>query len=562
MLIESYSLKNIKFLILVYFLSTTIGISQEKNIFKNLNQIIENSSKYDQKKRFEIDSVRNILKKTKKSDLLVRYDLNEQMYYQFKFFKRDSAFYYGIQSKNLALKIKDTSLIAKANMNLADICVSSGMYKEALDFLEPLKRDESNGNYGTLYYGVLGRCYGDMAEYSNIPYFQKEYIDLARKYREKALSLTKESDFFHFFLKAFNKSKDKRLKEAIVEFNLLLKGDYKAHDKALVHYVLGDLYQQSGNKDKAIIHFADAVMSDIKTSTKESLAIIKLSELLFKKGDLKNASILIQKANEDAFFYGAQQRKIQVGAILPLIEQEILQIVEKEKQRIYWQYIIVSSFLVLAICFAVIIYFQYRKLNKAKKIIADAHQNLKSINKQLRNVNEKIKSRNVEIKQVNKQLLEANKIKEEYLGLFFTQYDAVFEKFNFFMVTIKKYIDEENYEKAKRTISSYDLKREKEKLLENFDTAFINLFPNFINEFNSLMKEEYKIKLDKGQFLTKELRIYALIRLGITHNEIIAQILGYSINSIYAYKTKIRNNSIINKDDFDQKLLKNTTLKL
>ncbi len=201
-------------------------------------------------------------------------------------------------------------------------------------------------------------------------------------------------------------------------------------------------------------------------------------------------------------------------------------------------------------------------MKKAKKIIADAHKNLKRINKQLISVNEKIKLQNIEIKQVNKQLSEANKIKEEYLGLFFTQYDMVYEKFNSFMTTIKNHIEEEHYDKVKRTISGYNLKREKEKLLENFDTAFINLFPNFINEFNFLMKEECKIKLEKEQFLTKELRIYALIRLGITQNEIIAQILGYSVNSIYAFKTKIRNNSIVKKDDFDQKLLKNTTLKL
>lgn len=559
---ESYSLKTLRFLIVFCFLTTAIGKSQEINSFKDLNQIIKNSSKYDQKKRTEIDSFRTALKNTKKSDLLVRYHLNEQMFYQFKFFKRDSAFYYGIQSKNLAHQINDKSLIANANMNLADICVSSGMYKEALDFLEPLKISESDQTYGSLYYGVLGRCYGDMAEYSNTPYFYKEYVELARKYREKALSLTEDGYFFHYFLKAFNKSKNNQIPEAIDEFSILLKKKNMPHDQALVHYMLGDLYKQLGKDEEAIIHFKEAVVSDIETSTKESLAIIKLSELLFKKGDLTNASILIRKANEDAFFYGAQQRKIQVGEILPLIEQEILQIVEKEKERIYWQYIIVSGFLVLAVCFVVIIYIQFRKLNKAKKIIADAHQNLESINKQLRNVNEKIKSKNVEIKHVNKELLEANKIKEEYLGLFFTQYDGIFEKFNSFMTNMKKHIDEENYEKVKRTITSYNLKREKEKLLENFDTAFINLFPNFIHEFNLLMKEEHKIKLSKEQFLTKELRIYALIRLGITHNEIIAQILGYSINSIYAYKTKIRNNSVMNKDDFDQKLLKNTTLKL
>ena len=127
---------------------------------------------------------------------------------------------------------------------------------------------------------------------------------------------------------------------------------------------------------------------------------------------------------------------------------------------------------------------------------------------------------------------------------------------------MKKSIEDENYDKVKRIILSYNLKREKDKLLENFDLAFINLFPNFITEFNALMKDKNKVEIKNGEVLTKELRIYALIRLGITQNEIIAQILGYSVNSIYAYKTKIRNNSILNKGDFDQKLLKKTTLKL
>lgn len=561
-MVPFYSLKKLKFLILLYLLSASIGISQERKIVENLNDIIKKSSNYDNAKRSRIDSVRSILIKTLKTDLKTRYTLSEKLFYEYKFFKRDSAFFYGIQSKKLALEINDKTLLANANMNLADICVSSGMYKEALDFLEPTKINETDEKYGSLYYGVLGRCYGDMAEYSNTPYFNKEYTSLARKYREKALSLTEDGYFFHYFLKAFNKSKNNQIKEAITEFKALLKLNNPPHDEALVHYMLGDLYQQSGKNEEAIIHFKEAVIYDIQTATKESLAIIKLSELLFKKGDIKNASILIHKANDDAIFYGAQQRKIQVSAILPIIDQEIVKMVEKEKQRIYWQYVIVSSFLILAICFVLIVYFQYLKLKKAKQIIAEAHENLKNINKQLHQVNEKIKLKNIEIKQVNILLSEANKIKEEYLGLFFTQYDGIFEKFNSFINSMKKNIEEESYDKVKRTILSYNLKREKEKLLENFDIAFVNLFPNFIKEFNSLMKEENKIILNKEQILTKELRIYALIRLGITQNEIIAQILGYSVNSIYAYKTKIRNNSSINKDDFDQKLLKNTTLKL
>lgn len=549
------------FILVLFFLTNTICSSQKNSVQKKLIIVINLSQEYDKMKKIEIDNLRIKLKQTNPNDLFSKYKLNTELFYSYKFFKRDSAFHYGIRSKILAIKINDKSLIANANINLADICVSSGMYKEAIDFLKPLIKNESKENYGTLYYGLLGRCYGDMAEYSNNLYFQKEYNKQAGKYRAKALSLTEDGYFFHYFLKAFNKSKNHQTQVAVVEFEELLKLNNPPHDQALVHYMLGELYQKLGKNDQAITHLTEAVIHDISTSTKESLAIIKLSELLFKKGDIQTASILIHKANEDALFYGAQQRKIQIGAILPIIDQEIVNIVEKEKDRIQWQYIVVSSFLILAICFMLIVYYQYLKLKKAKRLIADANDNLKNINNQLRKVNEKINFKNIEIKQVNKLLLEANKIKEEYLGLFFTQYDGIFEKFNSFITSMKKSIEDENYEKVKRIILSYNLKREKDKLLENFDIAFINLFPNFIKEFNALMKEEHKVEIKNGEVLTKELRIYALIRLGITQNEIIAQILGYSVNSIYAYKTKIRNNSILNKDDFDQKLLNNTTLK-
>lgn len=549
------------FILLLFFLTNTICSSQKNSVQKKLITVINLSQEYDKMKKIEIDNLRIKLKQTNPNDLFSKYKLNTELFYSYKFFKRDSAFHYGIRSKILAIKINDKSFIANANINLADICVSSGMYKEAIDFLKPLIKNESKENYGTLYYGLLGRCYGDMAEYSNNLYFQKEYNKQAGKYRAKALSLTEEGYFFHYFLKAFNKSKNHQIQVAVVEFEELLKLNNPPHDQALVHYMLGELYQKLGKNDQAITHLTEAVIHDISTSTKESLAIIKLSELLFKKGDIQTASILIHKANEDALFYGAQQRKIQIGAILPIIDQEIVNIVEKEKDRIQWQYIVVSSFLILAICFMLIVYYQYLKLKKAKRLIADANDNLKNINNQLRKVNEKINFKNIEIKQVNKLLLEANKIKEEYLGLFFTQYDSIFEKFNSFITSMKKSIEDENYEKVKRIILSYNLKREKDKLIENFDIAFINLFPNFIKEFNALMKEEHKVEIKNGEVLTKELRIYALIRLGITQNEIIAQILGYSVNSIYAYKTKIRNNSILNKDEFDQKLLNNTTLK-
>lgn len=283
--------------------------------------------------------------------------------------------------------------------------------------------------------------------------------------------------------------------------------------------------------------------------------------MLFKNKMLKEASAIITKAYEDAQFYGAQQRKLQVGAILPLIEQEIVENSERERQRIYIQYIGAIIFSIIVICFLALVFIQNRRIKKARKIIAAAHNDLEKINNELVKVNGQVRARNEEIQQINSQLFEANKIKEEYLGFFFTQYDDIFEKFNEFISNIGTEIDAGNYAKAKSRVSRYDLKREKEKLLHNFDTAFVSLFPNYIREFNALLRDGEEITLKEGQILNKELRIFALIRLGITHNEKIAQILGYSVNSIYSYKTRVRGKSKIENEGFDKKLLMNTSIR-
>ena len=360
---------------------------------------------------------------------------------------------------------------------------------------------------------------------------------------------------------AYNEYKAGDQYSAITKLDSLLEMDLGLHDQALTHYVLGEIYY-SKDIDKAEYHYSKAAIADIKTSTKESLAIIRLSEILFKKKNLEMASLLIQKAYQDAKFYGAQQRKLQVGAILPLIQEGITQNIEQERKRLYIQYVGVIISLIIVIIFMTIVIIQFKRLQKAKKLITHAHNELQNINIQLTQVNEQVKVQNQEIKDVNERLFEANKIKEDYLGFFFTEYDNVFEKFNDFISVIDNNIDEKNIEKLKYHLSKYNLKKEKEKLLDNFDNAFINLFPNFINEFNALMKEGHKIKLKENQILNKELRIFALIRLGITHNDVIAQILGYSVNSIYAYKTKIRNRSLIENDSFDQNLLNNTSIRI
>jgi len=554
-------LLKLKFFFLIFFLLPIFIYGQEP-VLEDLKNEIENSSKYDREKLRVIHNLKEKISDIHRDSLQYRYELNQKLFEEYKVFKRDSAFIYGLKTKKLAEELGNNVLITEAIISLANINVSSGMYKEALDFLKEINPDVIPENIQSLYYGLLGRCYSEMAEYSKLPYFSDDYNQLAEKYRAIALKLTDEGTFFNSFLNAFTLYKNGKIDRSLVILKNLDRNELSMRDEALVNYMLGQLYTDMDKPNQAIKHYAKSAILDIKTSTKENLAMLRLAELLFQKDDLRNASAFIKKANTDAAFYGAQQRKISIGAVLPLIEEKVVQRIEDQRYRLYLQNIFMALLLIFVIALAIAIYSQVAKLKKAKKIITDAHQSLQETNGRIIIINDKIKLTNEELRVLNDKLLEANKIKEEYIGFFFTQDAEIFQKFQNFKLKIEKNLAEKNYEKVDYLVSNYDFKKEKQKLLENFDEAFIKLFPNFIEEFNSLLKSDQKIKIKKGQLLNKELRIFALIRLGINHNEIIAQILGYSVNSIYAYKTKIRKKSLVDTKNFDEKLLNNTTLKL
>lgn len=549
-------------ILLLFLWGTVFSVKGQEVLLEQLKTTIDKSPEFDQVKINKIEDLRKSLQRTGTKNLYDRYEYNHQLFQEYKLFNQDSAYAYGNKTRDLAILLDSLPLISNAVIDLADVTVSAGMYKETLDLLEKVEPEKVAPNQRSLYYGLMGRVYSEMAEYSSLNHYSSRYNDLASQYRKKALELTEEGTFFHAFLQAFIHYQEGDTGLSLQEFNKLIQQDLMPREEALVHYLLGDLYEKTGRYQLAIEHFTRAAIIDVKTSTKETLAIIRLSELLFKSDDLKNASFFIQKANRDAAFYGAQHRKIQVGAILPLIEEKVITRIEEQRQRLYRQNILMGFLLLFVLSLAVVIYLQVRRLQAARKDILRAHENLQQVNRQIRSVNQEIQSKNLELKNLNDKLLEANKIKEEYIGFFFSRDADLFEKFGEFKTKLEKDLQNENLQKAKYTLGNYDLKREKEKLLRSFDEAFIKLFPNFIKEFNSLLKDEEQIKLKKGQILNKELRIFALMRLGINHNEIIAQILGYSVNSIYAYKTKIRKKSVLDKQDFDRKLLENTTLKL
>ena len=225
--------------------------------------------------------------------------------------------------------------------------------------------------------------------------------------------------------------------------------------------------------------------------------------------------------------------QVQVSSILSLIEGEKISAVESQRRQLILYSVIVTLLLVVLVILIVVIRRQVRQLKKAQQMITEAHEVQR---------------------QINGRLEEANKIKEEYIGYFFSLDSEFFVKLERLKKTLDQKIAERKWEDIRFIVNNIQIKKEKEELLKSFDMVFLRIFPDFVNRFNALFKEEDRIHLKENELLNIDLRIFALIRIGITDNEKIAQVLGYSVNTIYTYKTRIKNRSIVPNEEFEARI--------
>jgi DNA-binding CsgD family transcriptional regulator len=208
--------------------------------------------------------------------------------------------------------------------------------------------------------------------------------------------------------------------------------------------------------------------------------------------------------------------------------------VESRKNLITVYAVGITLFSMLLIVFGAIIYTQYKRLKIAKKVISDSNEKLT---------------------ETNHQLMDSNKIKEEYVTYYFNTTADYISRLENLKKTMEMKLLTKKMEELRFTVDSINIKRERDELYHNFDKFFLTLFPDFVKVFQSLFKEEDRIQLKEGQLLNTELRIFALIRLGIHDTEKMARILDYTVATIYTYKARIRNKSIVPNDEFDKRIM-------
>lgn len=531
------------FLILLLF---SEGIKAQ-DALDQLMTVIPRSQEFDRQKENAIKSLEGLLNATKNDDLHRQFELCNGVYEEYKAYQNDSAYRYAKELQVLAQQMGNPPLIMLARIRLGFSMLSSGMYKEAKDSLEIVDERILPDSNRADYFALMGRYYYDLADFDNDRYYTPVYNAAGTKYIDSALSLWSPGSYEFLYYNGLKEIRSGNKAVALANFNELLKrNNLTPHQLAVTASTLSDLYIQKGENDQAIALLARAAAADIETSTKETSAAFNLATLLYRKGDIKNASTCINQAFADAVFYSARQRKVQVSAVLPLIEAERLNIVEKQKKMLILYAVSATLLLLLVVVLVVVIQKQVKKLKVAQKIITDAHVKEHEINLKLAESNEK--------------LLDANKIKEEYIGYFFNVNSEFFDKIDRFKKSVEQKITDRKLEDVKVLVRSINLKKEKEELLKHFDQAFLNLFPNFVSAFNLMFKEEDRVLLKEDELLNTDLRIFALIRMGIHDNEKIAHILQYSVNTINAYKTRIKNRSLVLNEEFEKRIMEIKTV--
>jgi hypothetical protein len=516
------------------------------SLLEKLRNTIELSPKYDAEKIAEINALKSSLQSVPKNDLQIKYQIIRSLYEQYKTFNYDSAFLYAMKLQQASHKMQRPELVEDSKLKLSFILVSGGLFKNAFDTLHSVSLSGVPDSIKADYYSLMGRYYYDLSDYNNDKYFTPTYYKLGNLYIDSSLLYYQPSSFEYDYYKGLKDLKTGGRDQTVLEFlNILKRPNLSFHQKALVESTLSGIYREMNETDKETETFLLAAFDDIKSSTNETTATLYLSQIYFSQGNLKAAFLCVEKAIQDAVYYGARQRQVQVSSILPIIEVAQVDAVEAQKKML----ILYSSIATLLLLGLIVLFIIINKQNKKLKI---AQQAITEANQKEQEINQKLSIANSKLSEVNSKLSEANQIKEEYIVHFFNVNTDFFSRIEKFKTVTEKKLSDRKYDEIKYLLNNINLKAEKAEMLKNFDKVFLNLFPDFINDFNSLFKKAERIYPDKDELLNTDLRIFALMKMGITNNEKIAQILGYSVNTIYAYKTKIKKKSIVSSAVFDE----------
>ena len=522
--------------ILFFFIAGFSLTAKETNpVLEELDKALLKKDVYLKQKYRKIEGLKkDVSKFTVSQNNEQLYNTYMALFDEYKSFKYDSAYYYLEEAKVKAIVLKDPKFLAKSRIKEGFVLLSSGLFKEAIDTLNVIDAQKLDQKNKFEYYSIKARAYYDLADYNKDQRFNIHYVQQGNHFLKKALELIGTNSNEYWAAESLKRLKQQDWRGAEFAFsywinNYKLPPDYYG----IATSSLGYIYSERGYTKKAIYYLALAAIADVKNATKETVALRNLANELFKMGYLDKANEYINIAMDDATFYNARHRKIEISSILPIIEKAQLNNVKDKNDKLERIIILLTILTVIIVLFLVIIFKQLKERNKARKIMASSY---------------------AQLQEMNISLSEANAIKEEYITYFIKATSAFINKIDHIQKSTLHKIITKKTDEVIASLKRYNVKEERENLFHQFDEIFLKLFPTFVTDFNHLFPNDHKCIVKKGELLNTELRIFALYRLGIQDSNQMAEFLELSVATIYTYKTRIKSKSDF-KDTFEEKIM-------
>lgn len=520
-------------------INAAAGVNTLDSLIEILDKSIAERPAYIAEHQRTIARTRSLLDHS--HDDRVRFDVLCGLHDLYQSFNTDSSLYYSRQSLVVAKSIGIDSLIQRGRLNVANVLATAGMYHEAISVIDSIAPESlSTNGLRRFYFHVCRTIYGLLADYAIDHATKQGYIKLTDTYRDSLILTHTPGSLMTDILIADRMIALGRPDSAARILNDR-SDDIKAagqHEIAITAYTLAKAYEATGDAQRQKEALAMSAAADMRSGVREYLSLLELAQMLYSDGDIDHAYRYLTTTLDDAAKCNARLRVIQVNDIFPVVNQMYTAKISNESHRLR---ITTTAIILLAVALIALIWYLWRQMRK----VSDARS-------RLRQLNDKLQAANDRLSHANSAIAENSRLKTEYIARYMDQCSSYLDRLDSQRKGIARLLSIGKIDEANRMVnSSAAVNDYLEEFYRGFDEAFLNLFPTFVDDFNRLLRPGERIAPRNEGRLNTELRVFALIRLGITDSAKISRFLRYSVTTIYNYRTRMRNRALGDRDSFE-----------
>lgn len=549
----------ILFIFLIANVSVAVAVETSvSDLLARLDSMIDNKDIYVKAKLDKIEQIKRAGKHARSQE--ERYWINRSLYDEYFVFNADSAMRYAVANLDVAKRLGNKQWEYEWKINKSFIFSVTGLLNDAKEELLSIDiQDLSNPNkikyYGQFAY--LYSHYGQLSDHRIVG--DEDYDRLSHAYEDSIQTLISKDDPGYLWYYASSKIDNAEIPDGLID-------TIKAHvdscsldsrTDAMNCYILSRFYGRIGDQTNRMRYLILSGISDVSIANRDIASINELANIFLEQGDIERAYKYVNYSHNQALLLPNRIR----SASLAKTVAEVHRLYEDKLQHTQRNLTATMAVLVVIVLSLVLLIIMYmhrsRQLKKSQRKLEEANgvltKNMEEITKskaERDSLIANLQAANAHNEEISMTLREANYVKEECIGATFALCSSYIDRFEVYRRDILKLIKSEKWSELKNEVvsSSYS-NRELKDFYRSFDTIFLNIYPDFVSDFNKLLRPDEQLTVNPGE-LNTELRIYALVRLGISDSVKIAALLHCSTQTVYNYRLRMRNKSVIAKDKF------------